>query len=116
MSETLAGKAKKMTKEQSLENLRSWYPKGSTVYTILRHVSKSGMRTIGLVSIACDGDGKPDLRYPNYATATVLELPEDRKRDGVKVRGCGMDMGFSIAYDLATALYGDGYALKHQWL
>lgn len=25
-------------------------------------------------------------------------------------------MGFHVAYGLASALYGDGYALKHAWL
>lgn len=27
---------------EQIEKLRNWFPKGSTVYTILRHVSRSG--------------------------------------------------------------------------
>jgi hypothetical protein len=27
-----------------------------------------------------------------------------------------MDMGFHLVYELAAAVYGDGYVLKHQWL
>lgn len=105
-----------MTKQEAIERLREWYPKGSTVYTILRHCSRSGMqRTIGMVSVSCEG-GKPSFLHPNYATAQALGLSEDRRRDGVKVRGCGMDMGFDLAYNLGHVLYGDGYALKHQWL
>jgi len=33
----------------------------------------------------------------------------DRKNDGVKVQGCGMDMGFHLAYNLAWTLYPDGF-------
>jgi hypothetical protein len=101
----------------TVARLREWFPKGSTVYTILRHRSASGIsRTIGVVALLGDHDGSVDVRHPNYATADVLGLKEDREREGVKVQGCGMDMGFEIAYRLGEKLYGDGYALKHQWL
>ena len=101
-----------------INNLKKWYPKGSTVYTILRHVSRSGMqRTIGVLAVLPgDGSGSVDFRHPNYATAIVTGLKEDRKREGVKIGGCGMDMGFAIAYRLGEVLYDDGYALKHRWL
>lgn len=102
--------------EEQMARLREWFPKGSTVYTILRHVSRSGMmRTIGIVALLVR-DGKTDIRHPNYATATVLGIPRDEKSDGVRVRGCGMDMGFHVAYELSHRLYGDGYALSHSWL
>lgn len=107
-------------RQEQLDHLRQWYPKGSTVYTVLRHVSKSGMsRVIGLVAIDPDYAGttnEPIVRFPNYAAATVLGMKEDRQREGVKVQGGGMDMGFHLAYNLGQVLYGDGYALKHRWL
>lgn len=105
--------AKDIAREEQLANLRHWYPKGSTVYTILRGVSRSGMqRTIGLLAII----GPDDLRHPNYAAATVLGYRQDKHTDGLKVSGGGMDMGFHLAYNLSHALYGDGYALNHRWL
>lgn len=105
-----------MENEEQIARLREWFPKGSTVYTIVRHVAKSGMsRTIGVVALSVQ-DGTVENRHPNYATAEVLGLRLDKKHEGVKISGCGMDMGFEIAYRLGQKLYGDGYALKHKWL
>ena len=86
---------------------------GDTVYTIVRHVSRSGMsRSIGLVSF---GKGFP--MHPNWAAACMLGWTVDRNgRDGVRVQGCGMDMGFHLVYELSAALFGDGYALKQEGL
>jgi hypothetical protein len=103
-------------RDESLLRLREWFPKGSTVYTIIRYVSKSGMsRTIGIVSLACDGDGVTD-RHPNHAVSEVLGLRRHKHLDGVTIAGCGTDMGFEIAYRLGQELWGDGYSLKHRWL
>jgi len=87
---------------------------GDTIYTILRHVSRSGMsRSIGLVSFR---DRKFPM-HPNWAAACLLGWSVDRNgRDGVRVDGCGMDMGFHLVYELSGALFGDGYALKQEWL
>lgn len=102
-------------KTEALANLREWLPKGSTVYTILRGVSRSGIsRDIGLVILCADESGKPFFRHPNHAAATVLGL--SLKRDAMRVIGCGMDMGFHIVSTLSRALYGDDYAIKHEWL
>jgi hypothetical protein len=44
------------------------------------------------------------------------------KHGGIRVPGCGMDMGFHIVYSLSSTLYHDdfpteqGYALKQRWL
>jgi hypothetical protein len=48
--------------------------------------------------------------------AAVLDMRCD-KSGGVRVRGCGMDMGFHLTYTLSAKLYGyengGGYAIKH---
>jgi len=115
---------KRLYREQAKTELRKLLKPGDTVHTILRHVSRSGMmRHISLfhedqcldylVSIACDDKLAP--------------------RQGIKVTGCGMDMGFALVYNLGAALWPNGtptphgrrngepdsaggYALKHQWL
>ena|ERR1019366_2871896 len=99
--------------EKALEELRKVFPQGSTVYTILRQVSRSGMsRQIGVIALTDDGP-----LFPTWWTSQALGLPMNgRYGDGVKIRGCGTDMGFEIAYRLGRVLYGDGYALKHRWL
>ena len=55
--------------------------------------------------------------HPNYAVSRVLGYRlRQGSDDALTVNGAGMDMGFEIAYSLATELYGDGYSLNHRWL
>lgn len=88
---------------------------GATVYTVLRHVSRSGMqRRLDLYTIA---DNKP-VYLTSYA-ATVLDWPHPRDggKTGLVVNGCGMDMGFHAVHSLSSALFGTGDKyLKHEWL
>jgi hypothetical protein len=116
----MSTKPTKAEVEEQKELLKSWFPKGSTVYTVLRHVSASGMqREIGVVAILPQDPGNPgsgaDLCHPNYAVSTVLGWARS-KGDGVKVCGCGMDMGFHLVHELAGVLYGNGYDLKQRWI
>lgn len=120
-------KTTKAEKEEQLARLRAWLPKGSTVYTVLESVSRSGMsRQIRLLAhgrddsgkIALDPNGEPYFIHPNYGASVILGWPQAKQGngDGIKVSGCGMDMGFHLAYSLSCALHGDGYALNHRWL
>ena len=80
-----------------------------TVYTILRHVSTSGMsRSISL--IVMDGKQPYDI---SYLAAKVLGDKIDQKHGGIKVGGCGMDMGFDLVYRLGATLWPNGTALPH---
>jgi hypothetical protein len=97
----------------SLEQLRQWLPKGTRVFTILRSVSRSGMRREVSVVVFLPGDNLPI--YPNHHVCQVLGLRRG-KREGVVLNGCGMDMGFHLVCDLAHALYGDTDALSQEWL
>ena len=98
---------------QSLDTLRRWIPKGATIYTVLRAVSRSGMRReIGLLIIPPD-DPKPLHMHHHAARALGLSIG---KCDGVLVEGVGMDMGFDLVYRLSCQLFGDGYALRHEWI
>ena len=83
-------------------------------YTILRHVSASGMsRTISLHYVeAATGQ----ILQLNYAASLLLGRSMDPRRDGVVCRGCGMDMGYDLVHSLASHATGDGYAVRHQWL
>lgn len=110
---------KPLMQDDTEQRLRDWYPKGSTVWTILRHVSRSGMqREIGVVALErgrTKADGV-DAWHPNYAVAALLDRRVNSAGDGIICHGAGMDMGFDLAYSLARRLYGDGYALNHRWL
>jgi hypothetical protein len=118
-------KGKEIKRAEAYVFLRSVLPKGSTVYTILKHVSRSGM-TRGIdcyaLTVEADGNGGTVAR-PLWITSWVghaIDSPQPidywRKSLGLKVGGCGMDMGFHVVNSLSCALYDDGYAIKHQWL
>ena len=167
-------KAQKAEQAEAIAKLREWLKPGDTVYTVLEHVSASGMsRTIKVVIpyiryqcdvcgsdkaddvtvgdccrtgavgvvLACSGHytrATVDHIHPNHSVALALDYKRDnaRGRDGIKIGGCGMDMGFAIVYALGRKLFpegfkvngrgrnGDtsgwdndgGYALKHRWL
>ena len=85
------------------------------VYTELLHVSKSGM----IRSIKVYTKDMTDI------TDMVAEIDDYtfHKTGGLKVNGCGMDMGFSVVYNLSVKLYCESgyvhdlaYKLKHKWI
>jgi len=105
-----------------------------TIYTILRHVSSSGM--FRLIDVYAIKDNKP--LYLSGLVSVLTHYKCDGKRQGLRVSGCGMDMGFAVVYDFSNAVFpkgfkyrkgechrnGDpssidkdgGYALKQEWL
>ena len=94
-----------LDKQSSKEKLLELVKPGDTVYTILRHVSRSGMsRVIDLVIIS---DGQP-FSISGWA-ASVTDRRLDRDRWGIKIGGTGMDMGFALVYDLSYVLFKDGF-------
>mgnify|MGYP003151226716 CR=1 FL=1 len=109
---------KEQEKQEALETLRKMIPEGSTVFTVLRKVSQSGMsRNISLVVFKDDGQRQYTL-HPNYTASKLLgwKLVEKWGHSAIRVSGCGMDMGFHLVYTLGQILYGDGYKLKQEWL
>jgi hypothetical protein len=108
-------------KAKLLETLKP----GDTVYTVLRHVSKSGM----MRHISLFAEGMNDI------TQLAAIVMDDKRADngGIKVSGCGMDMGFNLVYNLGYKLWPNGtpqphgtrngvpdsdggYALHHRWM
>lgn len=99
-----------MKKEELIEKLKEILKENDTVYTILRHVSKSGMsRDISVIIIK---DNSP-LNI-TYHVSEILNL--HIKNNGVRVYGVGMDMGFNLVYNLSYVLFKDGYKLRHKWI
>lgn len=100
-------KARKLSeKAEAVAQLRKLLRPGDRVYTVLRHVSASGMsRRIDLYTIK-KGE-------PVFLTGYVGKALEYRhSRDGgLVVGGCGMDMGFHLVHSLGYALWG-GVAKK----
>ena len=92
------------TKQEAIAQLREWIKPGDTVYTVLRHKSRSGMqRTISVVMDA-------PMRDRTYLVGIALGYSFDDKRNGLRVTGCGMDMGFELVYNLGRVLFPDGFS------
>ena len=127
----------KSEKEEAREYLRGILKPGDTVYCILRNVSRSGMsRVIDLVTLAGKSATNNHIRGIGHVAAQALGQTYDPKREGIKIGGCGMDMGFELVYNLGRVLFpegfkvegrgrnGDttgwdndgGYALTHRWI
>ena len=69
---------------------------GDTINCILRHVSRSGMsREISLLK------GELDI---TWNVAHFLGYKQGN-RGGIKISGCGMDMGFALVYELSRKLF-----------
>lgn len=111
-------------KNEAIQNLREWLPRDTTIYTVLRHRTASGMtRFIDLYYIK---DNRP-LRI-TWQAAKALGWAYDIKREALRVGGCGMDMGFHTVYTLSSVLFrgenhrdtetGEdaGYSMRHEWL
>lgn len=122
-------------KAEAIESLRKYLSPGATVYTVLRHRSRSGMyRVIDAYVIV---DNEP-YRI-SYSAAKATGYRYDRRHEGVGIGGCGFDVGFELVHHLSYVMHGTkdtnvsdrershpleptpekyraGYSLKHRWL
>jgi hypothetical protein len=98
----------KRTKEEiqrAEEGLKELLNVGTEVYTALKHVSKSGMSRSISVHVVSEGQ----IQNITYWASCIVGWPIDRNNGGVKVTGCGMDMGFHLVYCLSSALWKEGF-------
>ena len=99
-------------KEVAKKQLKEVLKKGDTLFTQLEHVSRSGMmRHIKVRQLKND----KALDW-TYLVSKALDWKVSDKTNGIKVGGCGMDMGFHLIYTLSRELFDDGYAINHEWL
>lgn len=85
---------------EAIRKLRAICKPGDTLGTIMRSVSRSGMmRHISVLH------GTDDITWL-VARAEGVTCCDD---GGIKAGGCGMDMGFSVVYNLSSLLYPDGF-------
>jgi len=109
--------------KDNIKYLKQLLRRRKCVYTVLKHVSRSGMYR----RIAVLVPYKNEIRNISGYVADVLGL--ECTNGSVGVSGGGMDMGFHIVYNLSLFLYTDsklragdfgspeaGYILQHQWL
>ncbi len=96
----------KSSKDEARTFLLAHLKPGDTVYTQLNHSSRSGMSRSITPLILRDNE-------PFYLTSRVATLCDYRldRYEGLIVTGCGMDMGFSLVYNLSYALFPNGFGV-----
>ncbi len=96
--------AKQRDEQEAKEQLLKWLKPGMTIYTNMVHRSRSGMyRVIDLYII----ENNEPFRISGYAS-TLLE-GYDKRHEGCRASGCGMDMGFHLVNNLGYALFPNGF-------
>lgn len=133
-------KAAQAERLEAIERVKGWIAESPinkhtgkpVVYTSLRHVSASGMSRVIAVFIARPDGGMVDA---TWSVGKIIGEPVAKTKcgEGLRVGGCGMDMGFHVVYNLGMCLWPKGtekphstrnsepdscggYALKHEWL
>ena len=97
----------KTEKQEAIEYLKSKLKDDDTIYTNCQHVSQSGMtRDIQLLFIK-------DNKLLNFNYYVSKALGNRIVNNGVRIGGCGMDMGFALVYDLSRIL---DIKLQHSWI
>ena len=100
--------------ETARKALLALIPSGSTVYTVLRSCARSGMqRRIDLYTIDNSprmleiNGGAPRLAYLSGYAAVLMGIPRaPMGKQGLAIKGCGMDMGYAMVDNLRAALFG----------
>lgn len=120
----------KQNQQNAINTLLEILRPNDVIYTNLRYCSRSGMsRSISLHYI----DEEKNMRDISGLAAKAMKDKIDEKHGGIKIGGCGMDMGFALVYNLGCYLWPNGtpephskrnglldssggYALKQQWI
>jgi len=93
-------------RERAATTLRELCPPGTRVYTSLEHRARSGMAR--WVSLYVIHKGR-NVNVTGYAATVLGARRSDAHNGGIRVDGCGMDMGFHLVYHLAATLYPTGH-------
>lgn len=106
MSRVSTKSIREQEQSEALDMLRKTLKPGTTVRTILRHVSPSGMsRAISAVVVGKDGS----IDQIDWLIVKAGLGKFNQKTEGIVMGGAGMDMGFALVYNLSRALYPDGF-------
>jgi hypothetical protein len=85
-------------------------PKGQkpTLYTSCKHVSSSGMmRHIDVFAIVDNQPININWYIEKLGTYKRAKNYDAKNADSLRVGGCGMDMGFSVVYNVGHAIFRD---------
>jgi hypothetical protein len=81
-----------------------------TIYTVIRHVSTSGMQRE--ISVKMIDSGR--IIHLDWLVSIALGK-KIGKNNGIVMKGCGMDMGFALV-DSINHSCGAGKKFRHEWI
>lgn len=97
-------------REEAVEQLRQLLPVGTTVFTILRSITRSRMKR-EIDVLFWDSTSKGPVIF-SWLAALVLDCARGQG-NAVVVRGTGMDMEYYLVSQIARVLHGRDDALIH---
>ena len=102
---------------EALKACREAFPEGSTLYSILRSVSRTGATAkVSVLAIegATAGDDKPCPVFPNWAVAVTLGLRLGTWEGHDVVTLPPFYSQDQLGEDLSLAVYGDRSSIQHR--
>lgn len=98
-------KGAEMYRQQCIADLREILQKNNTqtVYTGLRSCSSSGMSRV-LRLYVVDNGRICDITYMARVITGYTQTD-----DGLRIGGCGMDIGFAVVYELSRVVFAGGF-------
>lgn len=126
-------KVSKSYKAEAIAELKKWLPQGATLEMHLARVSRSGMsRVIRCSVIWIDEEGKHATfqNLSGYVARAIGHTLVEGFDGGVRIFGCGMDMGLALADIVSYELYGlplnqnhrddnsedEKYGIRYRWI
>jgi hypothetical protein len=81
-----------------------------TIYTVIRHVSTSGMQRE--ISVKMIDAGR--IIHLDWLVGMALGIKQG-KHNGLVLKGCGMDMGFHLVNSI-NRVCGNGKTFRQSWI
>ena len=113
----------KSQQKNALKTLSELLKKEDTILCTLKSVTRSGMSRRIDFGVIKDGDYQKLTGLIASAIGLSYTSKDWAANKGLRVDGCGMDMGFHVVNNLSMAIFcPDGYthegayALKHRWI
>lgn len=104
---------KDQEKQEAITILSQWVKPNDIIYTYIKSVSSSGMSRQIACYIAYNNElGQARIKEITWHIARACELKIGSK-GGLIVGGCGMDMAFSVVYNLGRTLWPNGTLEPH---
>lgn len=104
---------KEQEKQEAIATLLKLVKPNDVIYTDIKSVSSSGMsRQIACYIAYTNEQGQARIKEITWLVSKACDLKIGSK-GGLLVGGCGMDMAFSVVYNLGRTLWPNGTLEPH---